>query len=334
VFRRRPFVFELRDLWPESIKTVGAMNDSLALRLLERLERFLYRWAAAVVVVTEAFRHNLIARGIDPHKIAVVINGVDLSRFHPLERDLELVERHGLAGKFIAGYIGTHGLAHGLETLLEAAAALCQQPDGDRFRLLFLGDGARKAALVARARAMGLDNVVFIDSVPKAEVVRYWSLLDVSIIHLQKKAEFTKVIPSKLFEGMGMAIPVLHGVGRKGPQPQCHSKDKGVAPDICREAVQLGVAFLDKGHYPYIPHLAHFIHYLTPRRYEVWMMLDEAWLRRCDILVRLHGESAGADHEVAVARAHSIPVVIGKSGETVKSLVRRTLFVAYGVRCL
>ena len=212
VFRWRPFVFELRDLWPESIRTVGAMQDSAALRLLERLELFLYRRAAAVVAVTEAFRHNLIARGIAPNKIAVVTNGVDLSRFHPLERDPELLSRYGLVGKFVAGYIGTHGLAHALETLLDAAAALRQQPDGNRFRLLFLGDGARKAALIERARAMGLDNVVFIDSVPKANVARYWSLLDISIIHLRNKQEFTKVIPSKLFECMGMGIPVLHGV--------------------------------------------------------------------------------------------------------------------------
>ncbi|MCA9206239.1 MAG: glycosyltransferase family 4 protein, partial [Planctomycetales bacterium] len=107
VFRWRPFVFELRDLWPESIKTVGAMKDSALLRLLERLELFLYRRAAVVVAVTESFRHNLVSRGVDPNKIAVVLNGVDLSRFHPLARDLELAERFGLAGKFVLGYIGT-----------------------------------------------------------------------------------------------------------------------------------------------------------------------------------------------------------------------------------
>ena len=114
--------------------------------------------------------------------------------------------------KFIAGYIGTHGLAHALDAILEAAKQLKQSPDGDRFRFILLGDGANKGALIERAGIEGLDNVIFVDSVPKDEVVRYWSLLDVSIIHLKKDELFTTVIPSKLFECMGMGIPVLHGV--------------------------------------------------------------------------------------------------------------------------
>ena len=212
VFRWRPFVFELRDLWPESIKTVGAMKDSVLLRLLERLELFLYRRALAVVAVTESFRRNLVSRGIDPNKIAVVLNGVDLSRFHPLARDPELAERFGLTGKFVLGYIGTHGMAHALETILEAALRIRELPEGANVRFVLLGDGARKQALKETAERMRLDNVVFLDTVPKADVPRYWSLLDVSIIHLKKRSEFTKVIPSKLFECMGMGIPVLHGV--------------------------------------------------------------------------------------------------------------------------
>ena len=103
-------------------------------------------------------------------------------------------------------------MAHHLETILDAADAIGRQPGGDIFRFILLGNGARKAAVMARAEEMGLDNVIFIDSVPKAEVVRYWSLLDVSIIHLRRTKLFTSVIPSKLFECMGMGIPVLHGV--------------------------------------------------------------------------------------------------------------------------
>ena len=210
--KRVPWVFELRDLWPESIRAVGAMKESKALDWLEKLELFLYRKANAVVSVTSAFRDNLIGRGIDGGKIHVVTNGVDISRFNPREKDAELVRTLGLEGKFVAGYIGTHGMAHALETLLEAAAKLKARPDGDRYRILLLGDGARKAELVAQAQAKGLDNVLFVDSVSKEQVVRYWSLLDVSIIHLRKTELFTTVIPSKLFECMGMGIPVLHGV--------------------------------------------------------------------------------------------------------------------------
>jgi len=209
--RRIPFIFELRDLWPESIRAVGAMKQSTLLDWLERLELFLYRKADAVVAVTNAFRDNLAGRGIDASKIHVVTNGADLTRFQPMEKDREMVETLGLEGKFVAGYIGTHGMAHALETLLETARLL-RDEGRDDIHLLLLGNGASKEALVARARELALANVSFVDSVPKAEVVRYWSVLDASIIHLRRTDLFTTVIPSKLFECMAMGIPVLHGV--------------------------------------------------------------------------------------------------------------------------
>lgn len=209
--RRIPYVFELRDLWPESIRAVGVMQQPAVLDWLEALELFLYRKASAIVSVTHAFRDNLARRGIDPRKVHVVTNGADLSLFRRRDKDTHLLRELGLSGKFVAGYIGTHGLAHSLETLLEAAQLLKKQGRDD-ICLLFLGNGAAKARIVARAAEMALDNVVFVDSVPKAEVVRYWSLLDVSIIHLRANELFTTVIPSKLFECMAMGIPVLHGV--------------------------------------------------------------------------------------------------------------------------
>jgi glycosyltransferase involved in cell wall biosynthesis len=210
--KRVPFVFELRDIWPESIKAVGAMRSSAAIRWLEKLELFLYRRAARIVSVTHAFRDTLARRGIDAAKIDVVTNGVDIGRFSPRPKDEALLQELRLQGCFVAGYIGTHGMAHALETLLDAAQALQQRPDAADVRLLLLGDGARKAALRADAARRGLQNVVFVDTVPKEQVARYWSLLDVSIIHLRRTELFTTVIPSKLFECMGMGIPVLHGV--------------------------------------------------------------------------------------------------------------------------
>jgi len=210
--KRIPFIFELRDLWPESIKAVGAMRNRRLLRCLEKLELFLYRQAARIIPNSEAFKTNLTARGVDPAKIKVVTNGVDLGRFRPQAKDAHLVSRLGLEGKWVAGYIGTHGMAHGLDTLLEAAERLREVPNGAKIHLLFLGDGAKKQELVAKAQYMRHENVTFLDSVPKEEVVRYWALLDVSIIHLRKIELFTTVIPSKLFESMAMGIPVLHGV--------------------------------------------------------------------------------------------------------------------------
>ena len=110
--KRIPFVFELRDLWPESIRAVGAMKSEKWIDRLERLARFLYRKAEAIVTVTHPYKDILSQRGVDPEKITVVMNGIDLSRFAPQPKDTELQDRHGLKGKFVAGYIGTHGLAH------------------------------------------------------------------------------------------------------------------------------------------------------------------------------------------------------------------------------
>lgn len=212
LLKRVPWVFELRDIWPESIRVVGAMKQSKTLEMLEKVELFLYRKATAIVSVTHAFRTSLVRRGIDREKIKVVTNGVDVSQFYPREKDKELSVQYGLQNKFVAGYIGTHGLAHALDTILDAAKSLQDTPNADHFRFILLGDGANKATLHQRALAEGLDKVIFVGSVPKDQVVRYWSLLDASIIHLKKDELFTTVIPSKLFECMGMGIPVLHGV--------------------------------------------------------------------------------------------------------------------------
>ena len=210
--RRRPFVFELRDLWPESIRAVGVMKSGRVLDLLEKVELFLYRRASAVVSVTHAFKADLIRRGIGASKIHVVTNGADLTHFRPRPRDAVLEAQLGLGGKFVIGYVGTHGMAHALGTVLDAAKMVQNQAKGDRLRFVLLGDGAQKSALKARAADMGLRSVIFIDTVPKAEVARYWSLLDVSIVHLKREPLFATVIPSKLFECMAMGIPVLHGV--------------------------------------------------------------------------------------------------------------------------
>jgi glycosyltransferase involved in cell wall biosynthesis len=212
LLKRRPYVFELRDLWPESIRAVGAMKNAPILNALEKLELFLYGRAAQVVSVTHAFKDTLISRGIEATKISVVTNGADLARFTPRPRDEALAAELGLSGKTVIGYVGTHGMAHALTTVLDAAELLKASELADDVRFLLLGDGAEKAALKADAAARKIDNVVFADSVPRNEVVRYWSLIDLSVIHLKRTPLFETVIPSKLFECMAMGIPVLHGV--------------------------------------------------------------------------------------------------------------------------
>ncbi|ACL03035.1 glycosyl transferase group 1 [Desulfatibacillum aliphaticivorans] len=209
----KPYIFELRDLWPESIKAVGAMKNSPILNFFERLELFLYRSAAGIVSVTNSFKLNLMQRGISGEKIEVITNGVDLSKFNPVQPDEELKSKLGIAkNKFVAGYIGTHGMAHALETILMAAKELQNKPNGELFHFIFIGDGSEKKTLKRLANEFELNNVTFIDSVPKEEVVKYWGLLDVSIVHLKRTELFETVIPSKIFESMGMGIPILLGV--------------------------------------------------------------------------------------------------------------------------
>jgi len=211
-FMRVPFVFELRDLWPESIKAVGAVKGFNLIGIFEVLEIFLYRRASRIVSVTQSFKENLVRRGIDGSKIDVVTNGVDLKRFSHRVKNENLVNQLDLKDCFVAGYIGTHGMAHSLETLLHAMSKLRDHPCGKKIRLVLLGDGAQKQFLKDEANQLNLTNVIFIDTVSKEKVSDYWSILDTSIIHLKKTELFKTVIPSKLFECMGMGIPVLHGV--------------------------------------------------------------------------------------------------------------------------
>ncbi|GAB6052617.1 glycosyltransferase family 4 protein [Magnetospira thiophila] len=209
--RRVPFVFELGDIWPASITAVGAMKDSLALRWMEKLELYLYRSSASVAALTKAFKVNLTARGIDPDKIAVVRNGVDLQRYAPRELDQALAEEWDLLDKFVVGYVGTHGMAHGLTNVLEAAALLKDLPD---FRFLLVGAGAEREMLKEMAQHKHLTNVVFGPPQPKEAMPRVWSLCDVALVHLRNTPVFAEVIPSKMFEAMGMGLPILMALPR------------------------------------------------------------------------------------------------------------------------
>ena len=206
VATRRPFVFELRDLWPASIVAVGAMRRSVVIRALERVEMFLYRRATAIVAVTESFRRELIARGVDGKKIHVVVNGVDATQYHPRPRSPALEADLELQGKFVAGYLGTHGLAHALDKVVEAAALLSQRED---IVFLFVGGGADRARVEAMVAERKLENVVMLARQPKERMAEIWSLCDVALIPLRDAPVFKTVIPSKIFECMGMGIPIL-----------------------------------------------------------------------------------------------------------------------------
>lgn len=211
--RKIRYVFELGDLWPASITAVGAMRANPALALIEKLELKMYRDADCVVALTPSFKKNLTTRGISAGKIAVVINGVDLWRYAPRDRNQELAADAGLKpDDFVVGYIGTHGMAHALDNVLDAADRL---RDRSGIVFLFAGPGAERERLIKAAAARGLANVKFLPPQPKDKVQALWSLCDVAIVHLKDTQVFAEVIPSKIFEAMGMGLPVLFA-GPKG----------------------------------------------------------------------------------------------------------------------
>jgi len=205
--RFKPFVFELRDIWPASITAVGAMGRSLPIRILEKIEMFLYRRADKIISVTHSFKSELIERGGEAHKIDVVLNGVDLSKYEPApNKDEVFAEQYELTDKFVVGYVGTHGLAHSLDKIVEAAELLVDLED---VRILFAGGGAAKADVERLVHEKKLSNVVLIPRQDKELMPKLWSLCDISLISLKDTDLFQTVIPSKIFESMGMGLPMV-----------------------------------------------------------------------------------------------------------------------------
>lgn len=210
VIKRAPFVFELRDIWPASITAVGAMKESFLIKVLEKLEIFLYKRADSIISVTHSFKNELIERGIEGGKIEVILNGVDLSKYVPVERkDPQLAKEYNLTDKFVVGYIGTHGLAHGLGTIIDVAE---MAKDYEEIRFLFVGGGAARQQVIDCVRKKGLTNVVFLDRQPKDMMPKVWSLCDISLVPLINNPLFKTVIPSKIFECMAMGIPTVLSV--------------------------------------------------------------------------------------------------------------------------
>ena len=204
--KNKPFVFELGDLWPSSISAVGAMKKGVLLYLLEKFELFLYRRASSVAALTNSFKNNLVGRNISADKIHVVMNGVDLGRYQPKSRNEKLAKELGLDDKFVVGYIGTHGMAHGLSNVLDAADLLRDKPD---IIFLFVGAGAERKNLIAESEQRGQTNVIFSPAQPKDHMPDIWSLCDLALVHLKDSCAFADVLPSKMFEAMAMGLPIL-----------------------------------------------------------------------------------------------------------------------------
>jgi colanic acid biosynthesis glycosyl transferase WcaI len=212
--RRIPFVFEVRDLWPESLAAVGVGDEnSLLHRSLSAIANFLYRHAGHIVVVTPAFKDFLIQnRQVPAEKISVVENGVETDQFSPgtaAERSALRLEL-GVDNKFVVCYVGTMGMAHGLETLLDAAARLQTQNPAVLF--LLIGEGAEKKRIKTLAQSQGLANIHFLDQQPREKIPAFISASDACAVLLRKTEVFKTVIPTKMLEFMSCSRPVILGV--------------------------------------------------------------------------------------------------------------------------
>ncbi|MGJ8736889.1 glycosyltransferase family 4 protein [Zobellia laminariae] len=208
-WKRKKWVMEVRDLWPESIKAVGAMDRNIAIRFFEYLEHRMYKNAYKIVSVTDSFKRYIIAdHNIPSSRIAVVKNGINTSMFSPITKSTSLIKELGLENKFIIGYIGTHGMAHKLDFILQCA----DKVKDESVHFLFVGAGAEKDNLLKLKENLGLKNVSLLPSVQKKQVKEYLSIIDVGLVNLRKSDTFKSVLPSKIFELAAMHKPILLGV--------------------------------------------------------------------------------------------------------------------------
>ena len=221
-----PHVFEVRDLWPASIRATGGLQNDRLYSAIEKLELLMYRKSERIIVFTPSFVEDLRGRGVPKGKIDLVVNGANLRLFRPRETNQELARELGIEGKFVVGYLGTLGLAHGLQNVIDTAAAI----ENPNVHFLFVGEGAERAQLEEAVRTRKLRNVTFVGRQPKEAMPDYWSICSACLVHLKDDPLFSTVIPSKIFEGMAMGIPIVF-VGPSGEGSRI-VEERNVGPTV------------------------------------------------------------------------------------------------------
>lgn len=207
--KKIPFVFEVRDLWPESIVQLGQVKNRFIIKLLEWIELRMYKGASLIVGISDPFVDFISSKGIPKEKIKIIKNGVNLELFQPQEPDVKLKNSLGLSDKFIVSYFGTFGLAQGLESILRTAEIL---KVNNNIHFLFIGDGADREKLLDFKKIKDLSNTTILKPLAKEELVKYYSISDVMLVPLRKLSLFDSALPSKMFEIMAMGKPIIHTV--------------------------------------------------------------------------------------------------------------------------
>lgn len=231
--KQAAFVVEVRDLWPAIFVELGILRDPRLIRVLERLELAAYRAADAVVVVTEGFRDNLLSRGVPAAKIHVVRNGADLDRFTPGTSD----RSHRTAGDVTVLYVGAHGISHGLDVIVDAAARLT----GEAISFTMVGEGAAKAKLAARVAALALPNLTLRPGVPRDQVPGLLAAADICVVPLRDVELFRAFVPSKMFEMLAAGNAVIGALRGEAADLLCAAGGVVVEPE---DAVALAEAIL------------------------------------------------------------------------------------------
>jgi glycosyltransferase involved in cell wall biosynthesis len=205
-----PFIFMVADLWPESAVQFGVLHNPLLIKISEWLEWSTYQRASMVWVVSDGVRDLLIQRGLPSKHMFLIPNGVDTVRFRPLSKTQARAE-FGWGDHFTALYAGTHGLAHGLQTILEAAEQLKHRDD---IHFVLAGDGEEKEDLIAYAKAHNLKNITFMDAQPYDKMPLLYAAADLCIVSMRKVPLLATTLPLKMYEIMACARPfILAGKG-------------------------------------------------------------------------------------------------------------------------
>ena len=203
-----PFIFMVSDLWPEAAVQLGVLRNRVLIRLSEWLEWSTYRRAALVWVVTQWIRDFVVQRGLPSERVFLLTNGVDTTSFGPLPQAQARAEL-GWPDRFTVLYAGTHGVTHGLMTIIEAAQQL---RDRDDIHFILVGEGADKADLVSEAQKRGLKNITFLDPISHSLVPTLLAAGDVCLAHVRKVPVGEGILPIKMFEAMACARPVVLAV--------------------------------------------------------------------------------------------------------------------------
>jgi glycosyltransferase involved in cell wall biosynthesis len=205
-WKRKPFLLEVRDLWPEFAIGLGVLTNKPVIWAARRLETFLYRRARRILVNSPAYRDYLVReKNVSAHKVTLIANGVDPERFKNA-READVRDRLGVNGEFIAMYAGALGLANDIPLVLQAAKRLSDQPD---IRFVLVGDGKERPNLERQAQEAGLTNVIFAGARPKAEMPAHLAAADCCIAVLQNIPMFTTTYPNKVFDYMAAGKPTV-----------------------------------------------------------------------------------------------------------------------------